>query len=159
MGTRRSVWRLPFTVTRSRLAALGLLLACALGAAEAAAPAAKQISLEVLVAYVSDEPGSVDPAASELDRKLSGQFRYTTLRVLEQHRLALPLGSVESLPLPNGRLLNVRAFQLASRGVLLGVTVKGSLQTDLRVPNGHLVVIGAERYQAGQLVISLKPSW
>jgi hypothetical protein len=43
--------------------------------------------------------------------------------------------------------------------VLLGVTVKGSLQTDLRIPNGHLVVIGAEGYQDGKLVISLEPSW
>ena len=137
------------------LAAAGLALAVA----TAVADEPRRIDLEVLVAYISDEPGGVDEQAQELDRKLAGQFRYQTLRVLDQRRLALPLGAVESVPLPNGRLLNVRAFQLASRGVLLGVTVKGSLQTDLRVPNGHLVVIGAERYQAGQLVISLKPAW
>lgn len=144
-------------MTWSRLAALAT--ACAIAAAATAADDPHRIALEVLVAYISDEPGGVDPQAQELDRKLSGQFRYTTLRVLDQRRLDLPLGAVESVALPNGRLLNVRAFQLASRGVLLGVTVKGSLQTDLRVPNGHLVVIGAERYQAGQIVISLKPSW
>ena len=137
------------------LAAAGLALA----AETTGADEPRRIDLEVLVAYISDEPGSVDERAQELDSKLAGQFRYQTLRVLDQRRLDLPLGAVESVALPNGRLLNVRAFQLASRGVLLGVTVKGSLQTDLRVPNGHLVVIGAERYQAGQLVISLKPSW
>jgi hypothetical protein len=147
-------------VTWSRCAALlALATACAIAAAARGADEPRRIALEVLVAYISDEPGGVDPQAAELDRTLAGQFRYSTLRVLDQRRLDLPLGVVESVELPNGRLLNVRAFQLASRGVLLGVTVKGSLQTDLRVPNGHLVVIGAERYQAGQIVISLKPSW
>ena len=99
------------------LAAAGLALATA-GADEP-----RRIDLEVLVAYISDEPGGVDEQAQELDRKLAGQFRYQTLRVLDQRRLDLPLGAVQSVPLPNGRLLNVRAFQLASRGVLLGVTV------------------------------------
>ena len=143
--------------------ALAALVAVAVAAGAEGEPKGgkepKGISLEVLVAYVSDEAGGVDPQAEELDRKLAGQIRYTTLRVLDQRRIDLPLGVVHSVPLPNQRQLNVRAFQLASRGVLLGVTVKGTLQTDLRIPNGHLVVIGAERYQAGQLVISLKPSW
>ena len=146
-------------MTWSRLAALAAIAVALAAAAATAAEEPRRIALEVLVAYISDEPGGVDPQAQELDRTLAGQFRYATLRVLDQRRLDLPLGAVESVALPNGRLLNVRAFQLASRGVLLGVTVKGSLQTDLRVPNGHLVVIGTERYQAGQIVISLKPSW
>jgi hypothetical protein len=30
---------------------------------------------------------------------------------------------------------------------------------DLKVRKGHLVVIGAERYQDGKLVISLEPHW
>jgi hypothetical protein len=129
------------------------------GAAAAGEGGPRRIALDVVVAYISDEPGGVDPRAGHLDEKLAGQFRYETLRVLDQRRLDLPLGSVESVELPNGRLLNVRAFQLSSRGVLLGVTVKGSLQTDLRIPNGHLVVIGAERYLDGKIVISLEPSW
>ena len=141
------------------LALAGALLVVAAGAAAQGADAPKRVELEVLVAYLSDEPGGVDPRAAEIDRRLAGQFRYTTLRVLDERRLPLSLGAVETLELPNGRLLNVRAFQLASRGVLLGVTVTGSLQTDLRVPNGHLVVIGTERYLSGQLVISLRPKW
>jgi hypothetical protein len=144
-------------VARPRLA-LGLAALLAL-AGPAAAEGPRRIALDVVVAYISDEPGGVDPRAGKLDAKLAGQFRYQTLRVLDQQRLDLPLGTVQSVELPNGKLLNVRAFQLASRGVLLGVTVQGSVQTDMRIPNGHLVVIGAERYQDGKLVISLEPSW
>jgi hypothetical protein len=140
---------------RLALAAAGLVLA----APGAAQEGPRRIALEVLVAYVSDEPGGVDPRAERLHEKLADQFRYQTLRVLDEQNLDLPLGVVRSVALPNGRQLNVRAFQLSSRGVLLGVTVTGSLQTDLRIPNGNLVVIGAERYQDGKLVISLGPSW
>jgi len=138
------------------LAAAVLALACAL---RAAAEDPQRISLEVLVAYISDQEGGVDPRAKELHAQLSDQFRYRTLRVLDQRRFDLPLGVTEGLELPTGKLLNLRAFQLGPRGVLLAVTVRGSLQTDLRIPNGHLVVIGAEGYQDGKLVISLQPSW
>lgn len=141
----------------SRLALV--VAALALTAPSAAQEGPRRISLEVLVAYISDEDGGVDPKAERLHEKLADQFRYRTLRVLDERRLDLPLGVVQSVALPNGRQLNVRAFQLSSRGVLLGVTVTGSLQTDLRIPNGNLVVIGAERYQAGKIVISLAPSW
>jgi hypothetical protein len=145
-------------VVRRRLA-LGLAAALALAAPAAAQEGPRRIALDVIVAYISDEPGGVDPRAKRLDAKLADQFRYETLRVVDQKRLDLPLGTVESVGLPNGKRMNVRAFQLSSKGVLLGVTVQGSLQTDLRIPNGHLVVIGAERYQDGKLVISLEPSW
>ena len=138
------------------LAAAAALLLAAPGTAQ---EGPRRIALEVLVAYISDEPGGVDPRAERLHEKLADQFRYQTLRVLDAQQLDLPLGVVRSVALPNGRQLNVRAFQLSSRGVLLGVTVTGSLQTDLRIPNGNLVVIGAERYQDGKLVISLGPSW
>jgi len=147
-------------VTGRRLA-IGALatLALALAWPAAAGEEPRRIALEVLVAYISDQAGGIDPRGVELHAKLADQFRYETLRVLDRRRLDLPLGTVESVDLPNGRRLNVRAFQLSSKGVLLGVTVTGSLQTDLRIPNGHLVVIGAERFEDGKLVISLEPTW
>ena len=146
-------------MARRRLARVVVALVLALVLPAGAQEAPRRITLGVLVAYISDEPGDVDPRAEHLHEKLADQFRYRTLRVLDERKLDLPLGSVQTVPLPNGKKLNVRAFQLASRGVLLGVTVTGSLQTDLRIPNGHLVVIGAERYQEGKIVISLEPSW
>ena len=142
-----------------RRLAIGALAALALAWPAAAGEEPRRIALEVLVAHISDQPGGIDPRGVELHAKLADQFRYETLRVLDRRRLDLPLGTVESVDLPNGRLLNVRAFQLSSKGVLLGVTVTGILQTDLRIPNGHLVVIGAERFEDGKLVISLEPSW
>ena len=146
-----------------RRLALAVALACAAARGASAQPAEpearKRVGLEVLVAKLSDAAGGIDPRAEELDRKLSAEFRYASLRVLDARRLDVPLQTVESVDLPNGRRFQVRPLQLSARGVLLAVTVQGTLRTDMRVPNGHLVVIGAERFEDGRLVISLKPSW
>jgi len=39
----------------------------------------------------------------------------------------------------------------------VAVSVEGSVQSDMQIPNGHLVAIGAGRYEDGKLVISLEP--
>jgi hypothetical protein len=155
------VWRRLALAAAAACLASGLAAAQPARFAQPAAPpeARKQVALEVLVAHISDAPGGIDPRAGELDRQLSAQFRYTSLRVLDQRHLDLPLQTIESLDLPNGRRFQVRPLQLSPRGVLLALTVQGTLRTDMRVPNGHLVVIGAERFEDGKLVISLKPSW
>ena len=47
----------------------------------------------------------------------------------------------------------------ASRGevaALVAVDVRGLLKTDLRMKSDHLVVIGAESYEGGKLVVSLE---
>ena len=58
--------------------------------------------------------------------------------------------------LPSGKRLRVRPLQVGERGVLVAVAIEDTLQTDLRIRNGHLVVIGAEPYEEGKLVISLE---
>jgi hypothetical protein len=123
----------------------------------AAAQEARRIAMEVMVSHISDRPGEIDARASELDRKLRQEFRYKSLRVLQSRRLSLELDEVGSLKLPNGKYLRVRPLQVSDRGVLTAVSVEGTLETDLRIRNGHLVVIGAERHDDGKLVISLEP--
>jgi hypothetical protein len=113
--------------------------------------------MEVMVSHISDRPGEIDARASKLDRKLRQEFRYKSLRVLQSRRLSLELDEVGSLNLPNGKYLRVRPLQVSDRGVLTAVSVEGTLETDLRIRNGHLVVIGAGRHDDGKLVISLEP--
>jgi hypothetical protein len=45
------------------------------------------------------------------------------------------------------------------RGALLAVDLEGSTKADLRVKPGHLIVIGAQGYQGGKLVISMLPEF
>ena len=142
---------------RSRIAC-ALAAALLLGiAASASAQPPRRIAIDVTVSHATDAEGTVDPRAGQLDSLLKPQFRYGGLKVLQEQRLNLALDEVGTLQLPNGRKFRVRPLDVGSEGVLLSVSVQGTLWTDMRVRNGHPVVIGAERYQDGKLVISLKP--
>jgi hypothetical protein len=138
----------------------GLVLALVLGVGAGAAKAQEQrIDIELMVSHVSNEGGEIDPRGQKLHQKLRGQFRYESLRVLEIRELRLALNEVGSVGLPNGKSVRVQPLQLSGSGVLLAVDVEGAARMDLKVRKGHLVVIGAERYQDGKLVVSLEPSW
>jgi hypothetical protein len=138
---------------------VGALAAGLLLAAAAAAPAEppRRVSIDVTVSHALDAEGTIDPRAAELDTLLKPQFRYGGLKVLQEERLNLALDQVGTLQLPNGRKFRVRPLDIGPEGVLLSVSVQGTLWTDMRVRNGHPVVIGAERYEAGKLVIRLQP--
>lgn len=122
-----------------------------------AAHAESLIRFDVTVSQISEKPGEIDPRAAQLDRRLRREFRYQSLRVLEQKRLELGIDDVGSIDLPNGRKLRLKPLLADARGVLLSVDLEGTMRGDLRVKSGHLVVIGAQRFGDGKLVISLVP--
>lgn len=133
-----------------------LLLALALGLGAAAS--ADEIDLQVMVSRISDAPGGIDARASALHEKLSKEFRYQSLEVLQVRDLHLALDQVGELDLPGGKHLRLRPLQRDGDSVLLAVQA-GEIQTDVRVRNGRLVVIGAERDRDGKIVISVEPRW
>ena len=137
---------------------VGLVLALVLGAGAAKAQE-QRIDVELMVSHVSSAGGEIDPRGRKLHQKLQGEFRYESLRVLQIRRLRLALNEVGSVGLPNGKTVRLRPLQVGEGGVLLAVDVEGAARMDLKVRKGHLVVIGAERYQDGKLVISLEPRW
>ena len=131
----------------------------ALGLLPQATAAQDRIDVDVIVSHISSQPGEIDPRGRRIDEKLRSQIRYESLRVLQEQRLDLGMNQVGSMDLPNRRKLRLRPMDVGERGVLLAVEVEGSLDSDLRIPNHHLVVFGTESYEGGKLVISLEPSW
>jgi len=123
----------------------------------AAAQDAREIRFDVMVSRISQQPGEVDPRASRLDTKLRGDFRYESLKVLKEKRLSIELNELATLALPNGKKLELRPLSISDRGVLVAVGVEGSVQSDMQIPNGHLIAIGAGRFEGGRLVISFEP--
>ncbi len=115
--------------------------------------------MEVMVSQISTQPGEIDARAGKLHRKLRDQIRYESLQVLQTRELELALDELGEMRLPNGRRLQVRPLQVDSRGVLTAVSLEGSVDADMRIRNGHLVVIGAEPYKDGKLVVSLEPHY
>ena len=117
----------------------------------------RPVRLQVMISHLSQEPGKIDARAQRLDRILRPNFRYRSLKVIESRRFSLRYHEVGSLRLPTGRRVRVRPLSIDKRGVLMAVDVEGTLKTDLRVRNRHPVVIGAQRYRDGKLVITLEP--
>jgi hypothetical protein len=150
------------------LAALALVAVTAgSGAAQQAqrpaqVPKPTQVHVMVVVHHVSKHPsppGPVDPAAAKLERRLSQDFSYKSARVIQSEKMTLALNQTGSMTLPTGRLLKVKPRKLGKRGLLMWVEIEGTLQTNLRVPNHHQVVIGAQHYQDGKLVVTLEPEY
>ena len=138
----------------------GLVFALALGVGAGAASAEEQqIDVELMVSHVSNAEGEIDARGLKLHQKLQDQFRYESLRVLQVRALRLALNEVGKVGLPNGKSVRLQPLQMSGGGVLMAVDVEGAARMDLKVRKGHLVVIGAERYQDGKLVISLEPRW
>jgi len=125
----------------------------------ATAESSGPVKLEVMVSHISQEPGPIDPRAERLDAKLHGDFRYESLRVLSQKKLNLALNELATVSLPDGNELQIRLLSISDRGVLVAVAIEDSVQSDLQIPNGHIVAIGAGRHEGGKLVISLEPSF
>ena len=117
--------------------------------------AAGKVNLEVVVAHLSNEPGKIDPAAARLHKELEDQFRYSSISVLSKKRFELSLDDVGRQKLPTGRVLMLKPIVIDEASALISVDITGLVQTDLRLENDQLVIIGAESHQGGKLVIAI----
>ena len=125
----------------------------------APAPKPTQVHVMVVVNHVSQHPGPVDPAAAKLEHRLRPDFKYKSVRVMQTEQMTLALNQTGSMTLPTGRLLKVKPRKLGQAGAPHVVEIEGTLRTNLRVPNHHQVVIGAQNYQDGKLVVTLEPEY
>ncbi len=119
----------------------------------------RRVNIHVTVAEISDSKGNIDKRAKRLDDKLRKKFKYNSLSVIEERRLALKMDEVGSVKLPTGRMFRVRPLNLGDRGLLMAVGWEGEIMMDMRAPNHHLLVIGGPAYGDGQLVISIEPEY
>lgn len=146
---------------RSVLLVAGLLVLLAPSVArEAAAEDVQFVRVEIETYHASPEPGPVEPNAAALDRQLSRDFRYQSLRRLQSRQMRLRLNEIGGLELPTGRWVRVRPLSLHGERVLMAVEVEGTLQTDLKMQRHRMVVIGQPQpYKDGKLVITLVPDF
>ena len=142
-----------------------LVFAVALGFATALAPVGvlaqvvESVGLSLTVTHAAPTPGPIDPGAAELHRQLRHLFRYESLHVIEQRHVKLRMQEIGGIVLPTGKRVEFRPLSLTTTGVLIAVEIPGTLQTDIRVPNRKNVVIGVDRYQNGQLILTLQPDY
>lgn len=134
------------------------LTAALLGLAPPAG-AAEAVELRVVAVLLSDEPGSIDPAARQLHEALKRQrMEFRSARVVTSKTLRLAVGATGHVPLPGGRSLRVQPLDAGEGGVLLAVRVEGSVDLDARVPPGRPLVVRAGRVEGAELVVSVEPT-
>lgn len=117
------------------------------------------VSVEILVGYVSAQPGAIDPRLAQLSSMLGQDFKFQTMRVVQIRHLTLPLRQMGQVDMPSGHWVSVEPEEITSRGVRMGVEVQGMLRTHLHIPSGNQVVIGAYSYEQGRLVVRLVPTY
>ncbi len=139
--------------------ALVLGLALGLPAPAWSEDAPKQVHVRLVVTHASPKPGPIDPDVRDLHERLSREFRYESLRVLQQKDFKLGMQEVASVKLPTGKMVKVRPMHVGDDGVLLSVSIEGSVSGDYRVRNHHQVHFGVERYEDGKLILSLEANY
>ena len=115
-----------------------------------------EFELEVIIASLTNETNKIDKAAKRLHKELRNQFRYEGIRVLETVDLRVSGDDVWDLKLPSRRRLRMRPLVVEKDSALISVEVSGLVQSDLKIKRGQLVIIGAERFRDGKLVIAIE---
>ena len=142
-------------VSSSRIAGAAVLgLAGLLYASAAGAQEARQVRVHLTVIHASQTPGPIDPDARRLHQQLQKDFRYQSLRVMQQRRMRMPMREERRVELPTGRVLRMRAIAIDPHGVLMSLEMKDRLDTRVMLRPRKPVVIGGERYQDGKLFIA-----
>ncbi len=133
-----------------------LVIGCLVAGGVTGADPGSVFELEVVVARLTIGQKTIDKGAKRLHAELKGQFRYEGIRVVETKRVRLVADEVWDLNLPTRRRLRIRPLVVEKGGALISVEISGLVQTDLRIKKGQLVIIGAEKYLDGKLVIALQ---
>lgn len=128
------------------------------GSSEKAGKSANKgdFEIEVIVANLSQKTGGIDEGAARLHKELQNQFRYEGIHVLESESVRLAADRVWDMKLPTRRRLRIRPLVVEEKSALISVEVSGLVESDLRIKKGQLIVIGAERFRDGKLVIALE---
>ncbi|MFP8870334.1 MAG: hypothetical protein VCB43_02200, partial [Myxococcota bacterium] len=80
------------------------------------------------------------------------------IRVLDSVKVTLSGDEVWNLKLPSRRRLRIRPLVVEAESALISVEISGLVQSDLKIKSGQLVIIGAERFHEGKLVIAIDAS-
>ncbi len=156
MGRGRTAVGRWFRASLSSLAVAWVFAFASVGTLASTAHAADGFAIDVIVANLSREKEGVDKGAKRLHKELESQFRYKGIRVLEKKKIELDGDRVVDMKLPTLRRLRIRPLVVEANSALISVEVSGLVSTDLKIKAGQLVIIGAERFRDGKLVIALE---
>lgn len=140
---------------------LGLALAARAQPAEAEPGAPSEVTFEVLVIEASANGDIIDPRLDKLSRRLD-RTMFSSFKLLAEKTVTVGLSSKESIPLPQGRRLELKPSKFEKNG-RLNLFLKlhgrsGAKLVDLEAavkPGGDFMV-GGPKMDDGTLLVYLR---
>ena len=126
--------------------------------AEPGAPTTVEITVQVIAA--SNGSRGVDKRLAQLQKRLK-DFNFSSYELLSEHTFKLGLNSEETLPLPDGRSLEVTPRKFERSGMIrVHLHVRAENQTKLvdteyAIERGGDLVVGGMKHGDGALLLAL----
>lgn len=125
------------------------------------APAQIQTRLRVIEA--SNVGSSIDPSLKDLHDQLGSLFKYTSYRLLRDDRLNLSPNQPASIPIHEGRSIEITQVGLQPNMAELRVRIRRDgtdlLNTQVRLSPGRTVLLGGPKHREGVAILALSANF
>ena len=122
-----------------------------------------QVQTRVRVIEASNVGSVIDPSLRDLHGQLGSLFRYTSYRLLKDERLNLSPNQPASVPIHQGRSIEIIQVGLQANMAELRVRIKRDgadiLNTQVRLSPGRTVLIGGPKHGEGVAILALSANF
>lgn len=122
-----------------------------------------QVQTRVRVIEASNVGSVIDPSLRDLHGQLGSLFRYTSYRLLRDERINLSPNQPASVPVHQGRSIEITQVGLQAHMAELRVRIKRDgadiLNTQVRLSPGRTVLIGGPKHGEGVVILALSASF
>ncbi len=109
---------------------------------------------EVQVIYASKQGHEVDPKIGDVQKRLADLFDFSTYRLLGNHHQNGHYGKAVSVDLPGERRLTLKPLgKDDDRRIRLHAEIADLINTELRLKDGGMMILGGPRYDKGVLIL------
>lgn len=122
-----------------------------------------QIQTRLRVIEASNIGSSIDPSLKDLHDQLGSLFKYTSYRLLRDDRLSLSPNQPASIPMHEGRSIEITQVGLQPNMAELRVRIRRDgtdlLNTQVRLSPGRTVLIGGPKHREGVAILALSANF
>lgn len=125
--------------------------------------AQNNIRVMVQTVLASQDTKYVDPRLRSLIGELQTVLRYSSYKLLNQHKLKLKLNETGAVSLPDKRTMKVTPLNMKKNRVTLKLLIlkkkKQVFQTEIQLLNQKNLVVGGLKHKNGYLLFNIKGSF
>jgi hypothetical protein len=122
-----------------------------------------QVQTRVRVIEASNVGSVIDASLKDLHGQLGSLFRYTSYRLLRDERLSLSPNQPASIPVHEGRSIEITQMGFQANLAEIRVRIKRDgtelLNTQVRLSPGRTVLIGGPKHGEGVVILALSANF